>query len=694
MNFFSLHPSARFLLPMMLGIVAGNYFFDKNWASFGLPVFIGIWLLMLVAYRRYWFIFLGVLALAFFSGVGYVRTCQQISSVQIDLPDSTALYQVLLTEVPKEKAKSMQCRVLVEAVYGNDRVWTAFSEENHFLFYMAKDSLSKQLVSGDRLWTYTFLKRPVENLLPYGFDYAGYLYRKGISGTAYVSSGQWKFWMHSDEVSLVQLAQEARECVMSLYRKLGFQGDELAVLSALTIGEKEELGEDIKETYSISGASHVLALSGLHVGLIYGLLWFLFVPLWKRKKCLKIPLVGLILLSLWCFAFFTGFSTSVVRAVLMCSLFLLFSFRVEPVLSIDTLLATAFCMLLYKPLWLFDVGFQLSFAAVFAILTIQPQLYHLIQVRRLFLQKIWGLLTVSIAAQLGTAPLVLFYFMRFSPHFLLTNLWVIPLVTLVMYAAVVMLLMTPFPGLQIAFSSVVNGLLQVQHEGLRWIEQLPCASLDGITLDVWEVLFFYLLVVSAWKLFHHGIAENIFRFLAISLLWAASHAITVWHHAPHAGVAFYSVNGCTALHCMSSTSRSWLVCPDSLSGISSLKHSLLPYWNRMGLKNPVCVTGDYTDDACWVRQQIVCYGGKCIVMLTDQRWRASTSSHPLHVDYLLVANGYRGGIAELQPLFAIDKVILDAALPDYRQKNIQLECDTLGLCCSLLKEQGMLKYEW
>ncbi|EJW92796.1 competence protein, partial [gut metagenome] len=181
------------------------------------------------------------------------------------------------------------------------------------------------------------------------------------------------------------------------------------------------------------GASHVLALSGLHVGLIYGLLWFLFTPLWKHKRYLKIPLIGFILFSLWSFAFFTGFSISVVRAVLMCSLFLLLSFRAEPVLSTDTLLATAFFMLFCAPHWLFDVGFQLSFSAVFAILIIQPRLYALIQVRSCCLRKIWGLLTVSIAAQLGTAPLVLFYFKHFSTHFLLTNLWVIPLVMLVMY---------------------------------------------------------------------------------------------------------------------------------------------------------------------------------------------------------------------------------------------------------------------
>ena len=681
-------------MPMIWGIVAGDYFFDKNWASICLPIFISLWLMMLVAYRRRLFVFFGVLALLFFAGIGYVRICQQMQPVRTDLPDSTALFQVLLTEAPKEKAKSVQCRVLVEAQFGRDSVWTAFSGGNHFLFYLAKDSLAKQLTRGDRLWTYTSLKPPTENFLPHGFDYARYLYHKGIRGTAYVSSSHWKYVEHSEECSLVQLAQNARNSVVALYRRLGFQGDELSVLSALTIGEKEELGDDIKETYSVSGASHVLALSGLHVGLIYGLLWFMFAPLWKQKKWLKIPFVGLILLSLWGFAFFTGFSTSVVRAVLMCSLFLLVSFRTEPVLSMDTLLATAFFMLFCAPHWLFDIGFQLSFAAVFAILTMQPRLYALVQVRKCFWRKIWGLLTVSVAAQLGTAPLVLFYFMHFSTHFLLTNLWVIPLVTLVMYSAVFMLLLTPFPNVQLAFSPIVNGLLQVQHEGLRWIEQLPYASLEGIHLDIWEVFFFYVLIMLFWKLFHPGGLMNVLCFLSISLLWAVIHLASVWSHAPRPGVIFYSVNDCTALHCMSFGSRSWLIYADSLSNVSSLKRSLAPYWNSLCLADPICITGDYSDGDCWVRKQIVCYGGKRIVLLADQQWQNNKSLHSLHIDYLLVARTYRGSITELQSLFQIDKVVIDAALPDYRQVSIQQECDSLGLPYALLRERGMLRYDW
>ena len=235
---------------------------------------------------------------------------------------------------------------------------------------------------------------------------------------------------------------------MELYHRLGFQGDNLAVLSALTVGDKENLSEDMRETYSIAGASHVLALSGLHIGLLSTLFLFFFSFLWKRWAAFKPLGFFLVILFLWAFAFLTGLSSSVVRSVIMFSLLVVSRLQSEKLLSLNTLAATAFLMLLYNPLWLFDVGFQLSFVAVVSILLIQPKLYSLLSVRRCIPRYVWGLLTVSVAAQIGTAPLVIFYFSRFSTHFLLTNLWVIPMVTLILYSAVLMLILTPFPFLQ------------------------------------------------------------------------------------------------------------------------------------------------------------------------------------------------------------------------------------------------------
>ena len=167
----------------------------------------------------------------------------------------------------------------------------------------------------------------------------------------------------------------------------GLQGDNLAILSALTVGDKENLSENILETYSIAGASHVLALSGLHIGFLYALLFFLLSRLWKRWGFFKPFGLTIILLLLWAFAFFTGLSSSVVRSVMMCTLVTLSCLQPEKPLSMNTLAATAFLMLLYNPLWLFDVGFQLSFTAVSAIILIQPNFMLYLPSNNVKLQK-------------------------------------------------------------------------------------------------------------------------------------------------------------------------------------------------------------------------------------------------------------------------------------------------------------------
>lgn len=150
------------------------------------------------------------------------------------------------------------------------------SSEKVFLFYFPKDSAADSLKRGDELLVRTRLSAPVSNGNPDEFDYARYLLRKGVCGTAYVHAGRWRVIGCDSSSTFRQQALDCRDRVAGLYRDMGLQGDELAVLSALTVGDKEELSEHIIETYSVAGASHVLALSGLHIGFISALLLFSF----------------------------------------------------------------------------------------------------------------------------------------------------------------------------------------------------------------------------------------------------------------------------------------------------------------------------------------------------------------------------------------------------------------------------------
>jgi competence protein ComEC len=207
-----------------------------------------------------------------------------------------------------------------------------------------------------------------------------------------------------------------------------------ALLSGLSIGSKEAFDPELQNAYASAGAAHILAVSGLHVGIIYAIILFLcnlLLPGSKRWQNMARQLMIISVITL--FAALARFTPSVTRALLMVSLSALGKIIRRPVPSLQTLFATAFLICLFNPAAIFDVGFQLSFSAVLAILTLQPPLQRLWQPKTKLGKYIWSLLCVSIAAQFGTAGLAYYYFGTFPYLFLLTNLFVIPLTAVLLY---------------------------------------------------------------------------------------------------------------------------------------------------------------------------------------------------------------------------------------------------------------------
>ena len=638
------HPFLRLLMPLVVGILCGDAFPHVLSAWEYVAGFL-LFLFIIGRYKYTGWVY-GAAVYLFLGGTGFCLMSWQQGKTVLPFSGKPAVYRVCIREHPEERERSILCRVALLGEVEQDTV-TGCPRNHLFLAYFPKDSATATLRRGDELLVSTRLAPPANNGNPDEFDYARYLRRKGYSGTAYVADGHWRKTGHDASRTVSQVALDYREKVVGLYRSLGFETDELAVLAALTVGDKEELSDDIVETYSVSGASHVLALSGLHIGFLYALLLFVLRPLWRRWQRLKPLLLLLLVLFLVSFAFFTGLSSSVVRSVVMFSLLAFAGLQPEKPLTLNTLAATAFLMLLCKPVWLFDVGFQLSFSAVAAIVLVQPKLYALWKVDNRFLRYLWGLMTVSMAAQLGTAPLVIFYFSRFSTHFLLTNLWVIPMVSLVLYSAVFLLMLTPLPFVQHLFARVVEALVHVQNEVLRWIEHLPGAAVDDIWLDIWGVLLVYLFLGMAYYGFLRLTVRRVCFALLALLAVVSWHSLSIMSNAPRQGIAFYSVRGCPVVHCMADNRHSWLACADSLPDMPRLCRALSPHWSRLHLETPRLVAGDYTTPGLSMRNQIVSYAGKRICLLSDNRWRNKNSSRPLSVDYLYV---YRVGQGHYCPL--------------------------------------------
>lgn len=697
MSFAFLHryPFLRLLFPLAVGIYVGDELFFRG---FEMPLS-GVWaftfpllaLLILAFYlKQYAFRWVfGVLLflLLFISGAAWMNV--RLQQTVGPFPEVETVYHAAITEKPELKERSVLCRATLTSPAKDT---AALLRPVKVLLYLAKDSLSEALRSGEELMIAARISLPVNNGNPDEFDYSRYLIRKEISGTGFVAADSWMKLSRKSAPTLRQQALAWRERVLAIYRNLGFEDDAFAVLSALTVGYKEELSEEIRETYSVSGASHVLALSGLHIGILYGLLFFCLKGLPDKWKGVRLLRALIIIALLWGFAFFTGLSPSVVRSVVMCSLFALSGAFGRESFSLNTLSVAAFFMLLCQPMWLFDVGFQLSFCAVASILLLQPKLHRLVPVSNRFGSYVWGLMSVSIAAQIGTAPLVLLYFSRFSTHFLLTNLGVIPLVSVCLYAAVVLLLLTPFPWLQSVVAFCLKELIGWLNRFARWVEHLPWASVDDVWVYPLEVFAFYLILFCLLYYWAVRSGKSLIAGLVCVLFLVSFHAVMLFNDRPRESLEFYNVHGCPVAHCIAADGRSWLAYGNSPPDEARLYRMMSRHWQHLHLAKPQPVTADCDAGIFSSYNQILSFGGCRVCMVSDNRWRNKSDAQPLYVDYLYLCKGYDGRLEGLTGLFSFKTVILDASLTDYRREAYKQECRQLGIHFISLAEKGSVRF--
>ena len=281
-----------------------------------------------------------------------------------------------------------------------------------------------------------------------------------------------------------------REKLLERYRQQGLEDDAYALVAAMTLGDKTAIDKDLRQTYNISGAAHVLALSGLHMGIIYAALTLLT---FGRRR--RVVTQALIVIALWAFVFLVGMPASAVRAAAMLSLYALLTLGYREKASINALAFTALVMLSISPYTLFDVGFQMSFLAVLSILVWTPVLNDWVsptlQRRWPPLRWAWGLTAVTLAAQLGVVPLIAYYFGRISTYFLLSSFVAIPAVTVIVWLALATLLI---PGLTPVLTAVTNGL----NACLDAISRLPGANIEGLRPTLLQVCLTYVLILCVY----------------------------------------------------------------------------------------------------------------------------------------------------------------------------------------------------
>jgi len=388
-----------------------------------------------------------------------------------------------------EKPKSKQCEVEVEMPEEGFQKWKG----KHLQLYVKKASASSAFGIGDRLRLKLQPSLPDPPATRFDFDYASWLRHKGICATAYVKD--WALVSKASSWNVKAQAERMRLLLLQRFSRAGIDGPEFALVSALVLGETNQLTADTKADFSVSGISHILSVSGLHVAVVYAVLAFLLAFL-DRFDRWRVPKQLIIVLALFFYAFVTGLSPSVIRSAFMFSLLAMGKCLHRKSQTLNTVLFSAFVLLVWNPGFFYDLGFQLSYLAVFFIVVVHPRLVALWTPPNKPTRYLWEMLCLSLVAQLGTSPLTVHAFHNFPNYFLMNNLVAVPFSSLIIYAALAFLMVSGIPWVGPLFAKLLDGCL---HGFLVMVEttgNLPHALTINLYPDSLQVVGFYLIILT------------------------------------------------------------------------------------------------------------------------------------------------------------------------------------------------------
>ena len=322
------------------------------------------------------------------------------------------------------------------------------------------------------------------------FDYGKYLENQEIYAQVYPK----KVIVGKSESNLWSFFSNFRERIISNLERSAISKNELNVLNALILGQQQDISPEILKEYQYAGAVHVLSVSGLHVGFIMMFLTFLLKPIGNSRKGSLIKL-SIIVLSLWSFAVLTGLSPSIVRSATMFS-FLAIGMHLRRTVNIyHTLLVSMLLILLFKPSFLFDVGFQLSYLALFFIIWLQPILSNIWKPKNRIVIHFWDIITVSFAAQIGAMPLSIYYFHQFPGLFFVTNLLILPLIGVIMAVGIIAILIATVGKVPLVIAKTIEFLIYALNEIIHWIATLDQFVIRDISFSKEMLISSYLAII-------------------------------------------------------------------------------------------------------------------------------------------------------------------------------------------------------
>lgn len=461
-------PLARIGLFFILGLLLYQKGFQPN--GFVIFIFLFVGLVGLVTMHRYankrnafksfgWLVALLSVVLGLSTAAFHQDTRSRLHYSHLTEDQVPYHFQLTLHEKLKSTKKNQRYVAIIKSINHRKSLGTILLNIRH-------SSQNTNIPIGSHLAVDGLLYHNKAPFNPNQFDYSGYLENQQIYAQIYTI---WpKLKIITTENTIWSKFSNFRTKIIDNLKKSNFNETELAVMIALLLGQQQDIDPETLQEYQLAGAVHILSVSGLHVGFIMLFINFLLKPIPNTSRNTYIKLL-IIVVALWSYGILAGLAPSVVRSVTMFSFVAVGQHLRRSVNVYHSLLVSVLLILLWKPSFLFDVGFQLSYLALFFILWLQPLIADFWQPKNKITRYIWDILTVSLAAQLGTLPLSIYYFHQFPGLFFVTNVLVLPLLGIIMVVGLVAVIIGCF-GIVPKFVIVpLTMMIAIQNKCIGWV---------------------------------------------------------------------------------------------------------------------------------------------------------------------------------------------------------------------------------
>jgi competence protein ComEC len=557
---------------------------------------------------------------------------------------------------------------------------------NGTLLIAIKDSMATQLYYGDELLIpakYNAIDRPFN---PAEFNYKKYLANQNIYYQAFLYPKQFTVLNTNSGNPVIAYSLRLRQRLVEKFKQNMHDTSAIAVASTLILGYKADLSNEVLQAYSKTGTIHVLSVSGAHVAIIYLILnlAFGFLGSYRFGKVFK---AVLIISLIWYYSLLTGFSPAVCRAAVMISMVIIGKTYNRYINTLNILALSAFFLLLYDPLFITDVGFQLSYLAVAGLIVFQPLVYKWIKFKHKWANKLWQLCSVSIAAQVITFPLSAFYFHQFPVYFLISNLFIIIPAEVIMCTGIAYLLIPQLPVISASLGFVLEKSILIMNKVLAVIEYSPFASIGKIWLTTAEYLLAYLVIiclfyflfdkktwllkVSLIVLFLLGLSISIKRINA-----SRSDSITFLNLKKHQGLVFKTGEKAIILSDINATDKNY-------------QYAVQPYLDSCKIADTALYNLKQNINTAYLKKNnnLIQFQNKKI-MIYNKGTQNKQLPQKLKIDYLYITGNPHTNITEINKNYNYATLVIDGSNTDRLINDLEMQAKAMQISYQIIKRNN------